>query len=96
MARSKLKKIALDMRGALNKAQPPAWTKYDLPDGLQIILHRPDAELWRLALRRQNVPPSPDEIEHCAKVFDVPEGSEPKVYVKRSFQIAELTWREYA
>lgn len=96
MAPSKLKQIAAGMRQSVSRAQPPAWTEHTLPGDLQLILHRPDDEQWRLLLRRQRVSPSPTEITICANVFGVPEGTEPVVYTKKPYQVAELTWREYA
>lgn len=100
MTRSKLQQIAADMRMAVAKHET-GWTAMQLPGGLEMVLSH-QAEVWRLALRRERVYPSQTEEEILAQVFGVPEGTEVQRRSKkvpaqgRSVQwcVSEFIWRE--
>lgn len=80
-----------------------------LPRGLEIVLQRnieaTGAVRWRLALGRQDVAPSEDEIANCRSAFGVPVGTEhaavpsrvrvsKKTGIVSSWHIVEMYWYE--
>lgn len=103
---TKLRATAQSMRLGLDWAKqtgkPTAWNMRSLTGGLQMLLSYQDEE-WRLALRREGVPPSEDEIALCMAAFDVPDEcartrrtrKETKYHQAVTYHIVELTWREY-
>jgi hypothetical protein len=79
------------------------WKYVALPRGLHIVLQR-TGRAWRLALAREGVYPSEDEVQICHRSFAVPEGAEvalnvqmrphPKTKQTQQFNIVEARWRE--
>jgi len=80
-----------------------------LPRGLEIVMQRaiePSGAIrWRLALGRQDVAPSEDEIAICRRAFGVPEGTEhaavqsksrtnPKTKVVSTWYVVDMYWYE--
>lgn len=106
MPKSKLKKIAEDMRRHVDSVIEPrhAWEKYELSRGLELLLQRVDHDRYRLAVRRENVVPSEHELEIVATVFGVPAGSDwqyreraethPFTHHTTRYMIAEVFWTE--
>lgn len=99
----KLPEIAGRMRAAL-VGRDSGWVQQDLGRGLAIVLSR-DGDQYRLAMRREGVYPSIDEVAICSRVFGVPDGSEPvRVTPRKSkspadgrtvvYYVVELHWRE--
>lgn len=78
-------------------------THAKLPRGLEIVMERRDGR-WRLALGRERVSPSDEEVEICRRTFNVPEGADewrrtktsthPKTNRERTYVIVEFFWRE--
>ena len=81
-----------------------AWNQRTLSRGLQVVLSY-DEDRWRLALRRENVPPSEDEIEICMQAWEVPESAHRTMSTASArhpltdrivkYHTVELTWLEY-
>lgn len=73
-----LASIATSMRSSVISSQRGA--HHRLPRGLEIVMQRhvesSGAMRWRLALGRQDVAPSDEEIAICRNAFGVPEGTE--------------------
>lgn len=104
---SKLRATAQAMRQGLDWSRqvgkPSAWNMRTLNGGLQLLLSYHD-EQWRLALRREGVPPSEEEIALCLAAFDVPDecarsrriSKETKYHQTVTYHVVELHWREYA
>jgi hypothetical protein len=103
MTSSKLQTIAAGMRQSVSQYDS-GWTAATLPHGLELVLSR-QAEIWRLALRRERVYPSDTEASILAEVFGVPDGTEsarrrswtdthPKSKQPIIWCVIELTWRE--
>jgi hypothetical protein len=104
-----LRQIAQGMRQGLDWSRQAgkdrAWNLRSLPRGLQLLLSYQD-DRWRLALRRTDVYPSEEEVELCARAFDVPDCPRRRNYTssekssitnhKTVYYIVELTWREIA
>jgi hypothetical protein len=103
---TKLRATAQAMRQGLDwckqTGKTSSWNMRTLPRGLQMLLSYQD-EQWRLALRREGVAPSEEEISLCLAAFDVPDtcgrarriSKETKYHQTAVYHIVELTWREY-
>lgn len=91
--------IARELRS--RAAERPTHAK--LPRGLEIVMERCEGR-WRLALGREQVSPSDEEVEICRRSFNVPEGAEewrrtktsthPKTGRARSYVIVGFCWVE--
>jgi len=104
---SKLDSIAAYMRQRITDAGAP-WNHQRLAHGLKLVLQRhlePTGVIrWRLALGREAVQPSDDEVAICRRSFGVPDAAEPtrrqavrtnsKTRKSTVWHIAELEWRE--
>ena len=104
---SKLDTIAGNMRQHIQTAGA-AWSHQRLAHGLELVLQRRIEQTgvirWRLALGRESVPPSDDEVAICRRSFGVPEATDPsRKQVMRTnsktnksivWHIAELEWIE--
>ena len=102
-----LKELAGAMRQGLDLAQQAgkhkAWNMRTLANDLQLVLAC-EGDSWRLAMRREGVPPSQDEIDSVREAFDVPDAaarfdnmqSEPNSKTQRKVRYfrVELLWRE--
>jgi hypothetical protein len=94
--------VARSMRNMID-LKPAAWVKRELPRGLQLILSHNNAS-YRLALAREGVYPSDEEIAICMAHFAVPEGTDPKRFETQTYQaktgrnvrlyVVELIWRD--
>lgn len=104
MPRSKLQFIAANMIDGVRTAPTvKAWSKHTLPGGLEMIYSK-DFDQFRLALRREGVPPSATDVNVCAEVFGVPVDTVPNAYIRQEeqlstgrkarFHVVELVWRE--
>ena len=100
---TKLRQIAAGMRQSVSQ-HDSGWTAATLPHGLELVLSH-QAEMWRLALRRERVYPSDIEAGILAEVFGVPDGIEsarrrswrdthPKTKQPLLWCVIEMTWRE--
>ncbi len=104
MATKKLEQIAGDMRQMLEANEKMHFVHQRLARGLELVLERRGEQQWRLALGRQDVEPSVDEIEICREAFRVPAAAEPNAVTKQRkspktnlpvvYHVTELTWRE--
>lgn len=79
-----------------------------LARGLELALSRSIEQdgrhRWRLAMAREAIPPSADEIAICRRAFNVPAGSEestftkdrtnPKSRVTTTWHVVEVFWHE--
>jgi len=99
----KLEALAGEMRRQLS-SKARGWLHQALMRGLHVVLERRDAE-WRLALGRERVFPSAQEVEICMDAFKVPLGTEQvrveperrQAQSARRYQgyfVVELRWRE--
>ena len=104
----KLDEIAVNMRSHVVDAGA-MYSHQRLPRGLEIVLQRHiesnGAIRWRLALGRNDLAPSDDEIAICRKAFGVPEGTEhtavqsksrysEKSKIVSNWHIVEMYWYE--
>lgn len=83
-----------------------AWVHQRLAHGLELVLQRrlepTGVERWRLALGREGVQPSEDEVAICRKSFGVPDATDhsrrqlmrtgAKTGKKTIWHIVEMTW----
>lgn len=106
---STLRQVAAGLRQTLDWSQQAGrargWIQRPLKNGLQIVYSYCGDE-WRLALRREGVPPSENEVAVIRRDFDVPEGAlrfdnqqtetHPKTRRKIRYHRVELLWREQA
>ncbi len=106
---STLKQLAAGMYTTLDwaqqRGQSRAYIMRTLANGLQIVLSY-DAEQWRIALRREGVPPGENEIEIVRAAFAIPDAAarfdnmqtepHPKTGRKIRYFRVELLWREQA
>lgn len=84
---------------------PGRYARLKLATGLDVLLHRVDAQRWRLALAREHDFPSTAEVDAWRDLFAVPPGAEPHRTCKRHrhpktgrtilYHVTELTWLEY-
>ena len=103
-----LELIAATMRSHVVNAGA-MYSHQRLPRGLEIVLQRHIESngkvRWRLALGRNEVAPSEDEIAICRKAFGVPEGTEhtavqsksrysEKSKIVSNWHIVEMYWYE--
>ena len=103
-----LESIAANMRSMVVDTGA-MYSHQKLARGLQIVLQRnvesSGAIRWRLALGRQDVGPSDQEIAICRKAFGVPEGTEHSAVQNKSrvnmksrivstWYIVEMYWYE--
>jgi hypothetical protein len=102
-AQGKLVTIAADMRQFIERSGA-RWVHRRLSHGLEMVLQN-DERQWRLALARNDVPPSAEEIAICQKAFNVPAGTEATLIVKErqlkkgpakveQVHVAEMYWTE--
>ena len=101
--KSALQSIALDMRRMLTDTDA-AWVHRRLSHGLEIVLQRKSNGRWRLALGRESVQPSDQELAVCRPLFGVPVDAEErrfstsKIQAKTNrltlYHIAEMEWVE--
>lgn len=104
----KLDEIASNMRRHVVDAGA-MYSHQRLQRGLEVVLQRHvesnGAIRWRLALGRNDVAPSDDEIAICRKAFDVPVGTEHEAVKTKSrpskktgklitWHIVEMYWYE--
>lgn len=102
MLRATAQAMRQGLEWAKDLGKPSAWNMRTLPRGLQMLLSYQEEE-WRLALRREGVEPSEEEISLCMAAFDVPDEcartrrtrKETKYHQVVTYHIVELTWREY-
>lgn len=98
----KLKYIADGMRmDAENR--PFGYVHKTLAGGLELVLSHIEDQ-WRLALRRENVYPSANELAIVQPLFNIPVGTEPSyrqhvathptTHRRITWQIVEFSWRE--
>lgn len=104
---SKLDSIAANMRQRITGAGAP-WSHQRLAHGLELVLQRrlepTGVTRWRLALGREAVQPSDDEVAICRRAFGVPDAADPtrrqavrtnsKTNKHSTWNIAELEWIE--
>jgi len=104
---TKLDSLAEAMRRHITNTGA-TWSHQRLAHGLELVLQRriePAGVIrWRLALGREGVQPSEDEVAICRKSFGVPDATEhsrrqvmrtnAKTRKQTVWHIAELEWRE--
>jgi hypothetical protein len=102
-----LRQTASVMRQGLDlvkiSGKPSAWIMRTLPRGLQMLLSY-EGDRWRLALRREDVMPSEDEVDLCSLAFGVPDAAGRHNFKSKEtaavthrrimYHVVELTWRE--